>query len=212
MTLLDRLRLISPFRWRLEWVLLVLLALSIVLGEQAREQRERDPYLIVQGGQSATATVRAGRTEVLTVSPRWTRTRQEVRTYLDLEWLDRDGNRRTIDGYLLDIETIVALRIDAAANVWPTEVRLLYLDGDRGGPRGSAQLKATGHQTRCRPPVQCRVLVLAPGAKTQAEIDADLADYLAVWAPPGLWLGLIGFLGMIALRLGGFVYNRPSLE
>lgn len=212
MTLYERLSQISPFRWRLEWALLVLVAVSIVLGEQAREQREKDPYLIVQGGRSAAAAVRAGRTEVHTVSPRWTRTRQEVRTFLDLEWLDRDGIRRTIDSYLLDVETIVALRIDANANVWPTEVRILYLDQDRGAIKGVALPKAMAYQSRCRPQLHCRVLVLAPNSKTQAELDADLADYLAVWAPRGLWLGLAGFLALLALRLGGIVYNRPSLE
>jgi hypothetical protein len=56
------------------------------------------------------------------------------------------------------------------------------------------------------------VLVLTPGLKTRAEADADLADYLAEWAPRGLWLGLVAFLGLLILRLAGFIDSRPTLE
>ena len=147
-TLSERLARISLFRWRLEWGFLVMIAVSIVLGEQAREQRAADPYLIIQGGRSATATVRAGRVAAHTVSPRWMRTRQEMRTLLDLEWLDRDGNRRTVENYHLDFETIVALRIDPSTGSWPTRHRF---DDDRGPATRilSAGLRAVAALPRC---------------------------------------------------------------
>lgn len=211
-TLSERLARISLFRWRLEWAFLVMIAVSIVLGEQAREQRAADPYLIIQGGRSATATVRAGRVAAHTVSPRWMRTRQEMRTLLDLEWRDRDGNLRTVENYLLDWETIMALRIDPSTGSWPTQVQVLYSDPLAIDSTTTAAPPAVYFQPGCGPWQHCRVLVLAPDAKTQAELDAELADVLEHWAPRGLWLGLGAFFCLLGLRLAGIIDSRPSLE
>lgn len=212
MTLYERLSLISLFRWRLEWLCLIAVAVSVVLGEQAREVRGRDPYLIVQNGQRATAIVRAGRIERHTISPRWMRHRQELRPFIDLEWLDREGNRRSITNYLVDFETLLAMGINPDAAVWPAEVTMLYLDAAEGAAPQTGALSPTAYQRHCRPWMSCRVLVLPPNAKSQAEVDADLADDVAAWAPHGLWLGMVAFLGLLGLRLAGLIYSRPSLE
>jgi hypothetical protein len=211
-SLAERLSRVSLFRWRLEWVCLIVVAVSVVLGEQSDEQRASDPYLIVQSGQSATATVRAGRIERHTVSPRWMRNRQELRPFLELEWRDREGKPRSVSNYLLDFESMLAMGIDPIAPAWPGEVRILYLEPATEALTHSGALPPNAWQRLCRPWTNCRVLVLTPGMKTRAEADADLADYLAEWAPRGLWLGLVAFLGLLILRLAGCIDSRPSLE
>ncbi len=86
--MIELLSRISLFRWRLEWLFLAMAAVGLVLGEEAREARERDPYELVQHGRAATAVVRNAREDLRSLGMRRGEPQQETRTFLDLEWWD----------------------------------------------------------------------------------------------------------------------------
>ena len=91
MSIPERLARISPFRWRIEWVLVLVAAVSGVLAEQAREARERDPYLLVNRGRPAQAIVTAPREKVVLLGKRRGEPVQVAHTLVDLEWQDDTG-------------------------------------------------------------------------------------------------------------------------
>lgn len=218
MTLAERLRLVSPFRWRLEWAVLLAAAVAGALTEQAREARLRDPYQIVASGHAGKATVTSARTQIVALGTRRGSPVEETRTSLDLEWEDAAGTQRRVTGYRLDPETIAALRIDVAAGRWPPRVDILYLDRSAAEP-GAALVSvveqgitASAFQRDCRPRERCRLLVLAPEVLVPAEIAAANVDYVLDRAPHAFKLCLFIFSIMLVLRLVGIVHNRPSLE
>lgn len=218
MMLAERLRLVSPFRWRLEWAALLAAAVAGALTEQAKEARMRDPYQIVASGLAGKAAVASARTQIVSLGTRRGSPVEETRNTLDLEWEDANGAQRRVAGYRLDAETIAALRIDVAAGRWPPRVDILYLDRAAAEP-GSALVPvveqgvtASAFQQDCRPREHCRLVVLAPEVLIPAEIAAANVDYVLERAPHAFLLCMGMFSIMLILRLAGIVHNRPSLE
>lgn len=215
----ERLRLISPFRWRLEWAVLLVAATAGVLTEQAREARDRDPYQIVHDGRAAQANVAAAREVVVPLGTKRGVPQQETHTLVDLEWQDEKDETRRVVGYRLDRETIAALRIDVVAGRWPAYVRVLYLDRLEVSPRAAPSplvieqgVTAATFQRHCKPWKLCRVVVVPPDVLSPTEIAAHNVDYVLDRAPYAFVLSLVLVVGMLALRLVGVVQNRPSLE
>lgn len=215
-----RLRLISPFRWRLEWAVLLIAASAGILSEQAREARERDPYIVVSTGRTAQAVVTAARDVVIPLKARRGVPQQETRTFLDLEWIDAEGNKRRVESYRLEPETIAALGIDTKAGRWPAYAQILYLDNADTPPRrivNSLAIIEQGatsltFQTHCHPWRYCRVVALSLHVLTPAEEAALNVDYVLDRAPHALTLSLALLALLLTLRLAGLVHNRPSLE
>ena len=216
--LAERLRLLSPFRWRLEWAALLIAAVAGALSEQAMEARQRDPYQVVMSGLGAKASVTSGRAETVSLGVRRGVPIEETHTYLDLDWEDRGGARRIVANYRLDPETIVGLGIDIAAQRWPARVDILYLDRPRTMSMTATSVvveqgvTASDFQRRCKPLKHCRLVVLTPEVLTPTEIAAMNVDYVLLRAPHAFSLSLVIFAMMLCLRLLGIVYNRPSLE
>lgn len=219
-SLTDRLRRISPFRWRLEWALLLIAATTSVLSEQARDAKGRDPYEIVSAGRAARATVLSTQIRIVPLPPRRGIPQQEEHTLVNLEWQDDQGARRRIESYRLDGVTASALKIDSAKGQWPPVVQILYLDRPvaapaRNPPSGGVAeqgVTASAFQRHCRPWQQCRVVVLAPDMLTPAEEAAANVDYVLERAPHALHLSLALLIVLLGLRFAGIVHNRPSLE
>jgi hypothetical protein len=211
---------LSLFRWRLEWALLGLAAVSLVLGEQAREARARDPYQLLTHGLTAAAVVEELREEVVTTAVRRGEPVLEVRTFIDLTWFDERHERRRIVNYRLDQETVQGLRIDVMLKRWPAYVNVHYLDRappDIAPATDALQpmpigVTAPSFQQSCNPAPHCRVVVLLPDTKSVAERDADFVDLMLGWAPFTLWLSLASIMGMLALRFFDVIDNKPSLE
>lgn len=218
MPLAERLRFISPFRWRLEWAALLAAAVAGALAEQAKEARLRDPYQVIATGHPGKAIVEAARAEKISLGMRRGVAVEEVHTFLDLDWEDTSGVRRRITNYHLDTETIAGLSIDIAAQRWPARVDILYLDRPASMPGLASSLvveqgvTASSFQSKCRPQEHCRVVVLTPEVLTPAEIAASNVDYVLDRAPHAFRLSLAVFAIMLCLRLAGVVYNRSSLE
>lgn len=218
MTLVKRLRFISPFRWRLEWAALLAAAVAGALAEQAKEARLRDPYQVIASGQSAKAIVETVRTERISSGTHRGVPVEEVNTLLDLNWEDSSGARRRVTDYHLDVETVAGLSIDVAAQRWPARVDILYLDRPLANAGFATTLvieqgvTASSYQRKCRPREHCRLVVLTPDVLTPSEIAAFNVDYVLERAPYAYRLSLAMFAVMLCLRLLGIVYNRPSLE
>ncbi len=220
MSIPERLARISPFRWRLEWVLVLVAAVSGVLTEQAREAQARDPYLLVHRGRTAQAILEAPRERIVPLGMRRGEPQQEVHALVDLAWQDDMGQTRRITGYRLDDATLVALRPDAQRRPWPPYVQVLYLDRTataRPPPGALAIISAQGatdarFQQHCEPWTHCRVIVLAPDVLTPSEEAALNVDYVLDRAPHAFRLSLLLLLAMLGLRLAGVVDNKPSLE
>lgn len=220
MSIPERLARISPFRWRLEWVLVLVAAVSGVLTEQAREAQARDPYLLVHRGRTAQAIVKSPREKIVPLGMRRGEPQQETHTLVDLEWRDDTGQARLISGYRIDDATLAGLRPDAQRRPWPAYVQVLYLDRAatvRPPPGALSFITAQGvtaarFQQHCEPWTHCRVIVLTPDVLTPSEEAALNVDYVLDRAPHAFRLSLLLLLGMFGLRLAGVVDNKPSLE
>ncbi len=210
----------SLFRWRWEWALLALAAGGLVISEQAREVRDRDPYQLMLHGRTAAAVVEGGRAEQVTTAVRRGEPIVETRTYLDLSWFDDRQLQRRVDDYRLDPETVQGLNIDTALKRWPAYVNIQYLEAVTQATARSADLNAPQpqgvtapqFQKTCRPSVYCRLVVLLPRGKARAERDADFVDLALEWGPRAMWVSLIAFFTLLSLRFQGVIDNRPSLE
>ena len=209
---------ISPFRWRLEWVVLLIAATAGVLAEQAREATTRDPYQIITTGRSARASVANVRNEQVTTGMRRGSAQIETRTLVDLHWTDDHGGQRSVEGYRLDPPTVTGLQIDPLGKRWPQYVQILHLDrAEDSRPARSVTVieqgvTAPAFQEHCRPWRYCRIVVLAPDVLTPSEEAAANVDFVLDRAPHAFRLSLILFVAMLALRLTGLVHNRPSME
>ncbi len=220
MSIPERLARISPFRWRIEWVLVLVAAVSGVLAEQAREARERDPYLLVNRGRPAQAIVTAPREKVVLLGKRRGEPVQVAHTLVDLEWQDDTGQVRRVTGYRLDEGTIAGLRPDAQRNPWPAYAQVLYLDRTPAAQPSSALVAisneqgaaAPSFQQHCQPWTHCRLIVLTPDVLTPSEEAALNVDYVLDRAPHAFRLSIALLLAMFGLRLAGVVNNKPSLE
>ena len=200
--------------------MLLALAVSGVLAEQAREARERDPYLIVQRGRTAQAVLHTPREVILPLGMRRGIPQQETHTLVDLEWQDDTGQTRRVIGYRLDDATVAGLRPDAMRSPWPAYAQILYLDRAAlvrprpvALPYITAQgVTAPGFQQQCEPWTLCRLIVLAPDVLTPPEEAALNVDYVLDRAPHAFKLSLVLLVAMLGLRFAGVVDNRPSLE
>ena len=219
MTLTERVVRLSPFRWRLEWVLLVAAAASLVLSEQAREALQRDPYQLVRFGRTAQAAILAAREEVIPLGVRRGVQQQEVLRVVDLEWDDHAGMRRRVSDLPIDPQTAAVLDIDPRAGRWPQYVQILYLEHTE--PRreqwqsGSSRLlpaPAAPARRACRPWVHCRLALLPPELLSPAEEAAGNVDYVLERAPYAFQMSLILLAVLLGLRAAGILDNRPSLE
>ena len=220
--LIFRLQRLSLFRWRIEWVLLACAAVGLVMGEQAREALGRDPYLLHAHGRTAAATIFAARETVVDLGVRRGEQRTQVRTLLDLQWFDENGERRLVENYRLPPETAAALGIAPSAQRGPRYVNIQYLTwpSDVDAAEATAlqpgllpnDATAPAFQGACRPRPHCRLVILLPATRTASEAQADFVDLAIVWAPRVLWWGLGAFLLLLALRFTGWIDNRPSLE
>lgn len=200
--------------------MLVVVAVSGVLSEQAREARERDPYQLVHRGRSAQAVVQTPREVIVPLGMRRGIPQQENHALVDLEWQDDTGQIRRVTGYRLDDGTAAGLRPDARRTQWPAYAQILHLDRaatERPRPGALSYITAQGvtapsFQQHCEPWTYCRLIVLAPDVLTPAEEAALNVDYVLDRAPHAFKLSVLLLLGMLGLRLAGFVDNKPSLE
>lgn len=218
--IVSRVRRISLFRWRFEWALALMAAVSGALSEQAREARERDPYQLVKLGRIAQGTLTGAREIVVPLGTRRGVPQQEIHVLVDLEWQDREGSTRQATGFRLDAMTAGALRSNEPGQRWPRQVSLLYLDPPQGAPNNprldptliAQDVLARRLIDECLPLENCRLIVLPEDALSPAEEAAQRVDYVLERAPHAFTLSIALLLTMLILRLVGVIENRPSLE
>ncbi len=213
----DRLPRISPFRWRLEWVLLLGAAAALVLGEQAREARTREPAAILVDGISASAHIIAARELQQSIRISRSETRQVALTLVDLEWRDSRSEVRRVADFQLANHIAADLGIDPAARRWPERVRIIYLDRPVGtalrtGANAEAVLPRDPVGRPCRPAEHCALVVLDASGRSSAHEEIERIELLLAYAPLVLWFCLAAFIGMLASRWLGVIDNRPTLE
>ncbi len=213
---LERLALASPFRWRIEWVLLLTAAASLVLTEQSCEALEREPAVIVRQGEHARAGVLAARHVHHTERIGRGQTRQITRTVVDLEWTDTDGRTRRVSDHRVADEIAADLGIDAFGQRWPEYARIVYLGQPlpppSAGPSAEAVLPRDAAGPPCQPVVNCSLVMLDNAGRSGVHEEVERMNLVLDWGPAVQSLALAGFLALLVLRLAGIVHNRPSLE
>lgn len=215
--MMRRLRLISPFRWRLEWLLLVALAAAYVLDEQARAAIEREPFAILRDGLPARASVLDMRLERTAVTgPR--RQRIEIaQVRADLQWRDRNGEFRRVTSFLIPPATATSLALDPDAKRWPPFIDIVYLmepapAGWRSGPNAETVIPQHPIGTPCQPRPDCSLMVLDGNGRADLHDQFDRMEAAIAYGPAIFLLALVLLITLLALRLSGIVYNEPSLR
>lgn len=208
---------ISPFRWRQEWLMLVAIAASLVISEQAREAQEREPAAFLRRGEPVRALVLAARDVPLTVRIARGESQQVVKTYVDLEWRDIEGTTRRVENFHIPAEVAADVGVDAQRKRWPEFLQILYLIQPVGTLQtAGANAEAVGvHQTAgppCRPLKHCALTVLDTRGWSSAHEELERIALAMTYAPLILWLSLAAFVVSLGLRLAGIIDNKPSLE